>query len=314
MKPNDIIFNEFGRVRSGFRFILFLTAFIVLSIAVTLMIFGVAERVTGNARAFLGSRTGMLITSATSLFLATTLGWAFGKVLENLPLKALGWVFNRTWLKDFAIGMILGVLTISIAVVLAMPSGGIGLVFNSISSPNAIIWSFAASFLVFFVAAAFEEVLFRGYILQTLMRGNLTLLGILVTSLPFAFAHLGNPGANLISSVNTGLAGIWFGVAFLKTRSLWLAFGLHLSWNWFQGAFFGISVSGLTHIAPDPLFKTVDAGPDWLTGGAYGVEAGLVCTVSLLLSMAVIWFAPFLKPTDDMVALTSREIPQNGQA
>jgi membrane protease YdiL (CAAX protease family) len=244
--------------------------------------------------------------------IATGLGWLCGGLLEGLPPKALGWVFNRTWLKDYALGLLLGILTITLAVALAMPTGGISFIRNETSATNSILLTIVTSFIVFLVAAAFEEALFRGYILQTFIRADLAWFAILLTSLPFALAHLNNPNATWFSTINTALAGIWFGVAYLKTRSLWLAFGLHLAWNWFQGAIYGINVSGISQIAPDPLLRPVDQGPTWLTGGHYGIEGGLTCTIALIVSTAVIWFLPILRPTADMLALTSRENAKSG--
>lgn len=298
-------------MRSGWRFIIYLLSFLIISTIVGVLTFVITQALTGDAKAtFLGTPPGMAITAFISTIIATLLGWFYGKLLEDLPLKALGWVFNRTWLKDFLIGLFLGAITLTVAVIIAMPNGGVRLMRNQTSDTNAILMTILTSFGVFFIAAAFEEVLFRGYILQTLMRSKLALLGILLTSLPFAMAHLGNPSAGSISTLNTALAGIWFGIAYLKTRSLWLAFGLHLSWNWFQGAFYGINVSGLSQIAPDPLFRTIDQGPTWLTGGHYGIEGGITCTIALILSTVLIWFLPILKPTEDMLALTSQENPK----
>ena len=63
-----------------------------------------------------------------------------------------------------------------------------------------------------------------------------------------------------------------FGAAYLKTRTLWFPFALHFAWNWVQGAFLGITVSGLKQLITAPLFRATDAGPVWLTGGEYGIE------------------------------------------
>ena len=174
---------------------------------------------------------------------------------------------------------------------------------------QTILATLVSSFLIFFIGAAFEETLFRGYILQTLFRSNHIILGILVTSIPFAFAHLGNPNVSKIGIINTILAGIWFGIAYLKTRSLWLVFGIHLGWNWFLGAFYGINVSGLSEITPNPLFKAADYGPVWLTGGEYGIEGGIACTAAIIISTLIIWFLPIPTADEEMLALTSKENP-----
>ncbi len=311
MNNNPAFFNSVGRLRSGWRFAIFAFTFLSASIFVGFITLVATQIVTNDQKAtFLNTPWGFFITSAISTFLATLLGWLCGKLLEGLPFKALGWVFDKTWMKDYLLGMILGIATITLATILAMPAGGISFSFNQISGLNSILLTIATSFAVFFIAAAFEEVLFRGYILQTLARANLAWLGILLTSLPFAFVHLNNPNASLISSVNTGLAGVWLGLAYLKTRSLWLAFGLHLAWNWFQGAFFGLPVSGLSQMTPNPLLQSFDHGPIWLTGGEYGVEGGIVCTIALIASTAIIWYSPVFKPTEEMLALTNQENPK----
>ncbi|HRH45967.1 MAG TPA: type II CAAX endopeptidase family protein [Pyrinomonadaceae bacterium] len=309
---NDLFLNSVGRLRSGWRFAIFTALFFFFSIVLQVALFFTIQIITGDEKvSFLYTPQGLATTSLISTVLATILGWLCGKIFEDLPLKALGWVFNRTWLKDFLLGLILGGLSIAFAVLLAMPTDGISLVRNQTTEMNLIVWTLISSFGVFFIAAAAEEVMFRGYVMQTLFRAKLAWLGILLTSLPFALAHLGNPDANIISTINTGLAGIWFGIAYLKTRSLWFPFGLHLAWNWFQGAVFGINVSGISQIAPNPLLRAIDQGPTWLTGGHYGVEAGFVCTIALLVSMLLIWFLPTLKPTADMLALTDQENPKS---
>jgi membrane protease YdiL (CAAX protease family) len=309
----EIFFNEFDRLRSGWRFAVFCAVYVVLYIIANLFLTVFAHNLTGSAKAFFASPAGFIAGSLLALMIATGLGWLCGSLLEGLPPKALGWVFNRTWLKDYLWGLLLGILTITLAVGLAMPTGGISFIRNATSDTNAILLTIFSSFIVFFVAAAFEEALFRGYILQTFVRADLAFFAILLTSLPFALVHLNNPNATWFSTINTALAGIWFGLAYLKTRSLWLAFGLHLAWNWFQGAIYGINVSGISQIAPDPLLRAVDQGPTWLTGGHYGIEGGLTCTIALLVSTAVIWFLPVLQPTEEMLALTSRENAKRGK-
>ena len=140
--------------------------------------------------------------------------------------------------------------------------------------------------------------------LQTFSRAGLAWLAILLTSVFFAVVHSWNPNAGVIPILNTALAGVWFGSAYLKTRDLWLAFGIHLMWNWMQGAFFGIEVSGLTDITTAPLFKEIDHGPVWLTGENYGIEGGIATTIALIISTAAIHFLPILIPSDEMLALS----------
>jgi hypothetical protein len=168
----------------------------------------------------------------------------------------------------------------------------------------------ALSGLVFVVAALAEEALFRGYPLQTLTRAQLAVLGVLLTSVPFAAIHLQNPNvAKGFTFVNTALAGVWLAVAYLRTRSLWFPLGVHWSWNWALGSLFGLPVSGITRLAPNPLLQATDLGPAWLTGGSYGIEGGLACTVALVISTIFIWRTRLVSPQQDLKLLTSRENP-----
>jgi len=165
---------------------------------------------------------------------------------------------------------------------------------------------------VFSVAAAFEEVLFRGYLLQTFARSGLAWFAIAATAVIFGAVHSGNPNADLISTANTVLAGFWFGYAYLKTRDLWFVWGVHLMWNWMQGSIFGIEVSGLTAVTEHPILREIDHGPNWLTGGEYGVEAGVACTAAIIMSIILIRFIPWLKPDVEMSRLTGQPHAEPG--
>jgi membrane protease YdiL (CAAX protease family) len=302
---NQIFFNQFGRLRSGWRFVLFLLAFaffagllgLVIRETVLRLFVGIAEN---SLYPLIYPQFALLVGSIFT-------GWLCGKFLEGLPFRALGAWFTKNWLKDFSAGLILGAFSILFAAFLGMIFGGLRFQFNHTGGQTAILLTLGTSFTVFFIAAAAEEALFRGYIFQTFTRARLVLFGILLTSFLFATVHNGNPNANILSWLNTFLAGIWFAVAYLKTRNLWFVFGLHLAWNWLQGAILGINVSGITELTPAPLFQATDASPTWLTGGSYGLEAGIVCTIALIFSSLLIWFLPFLKPTEELLALTSEE-------
>jgi hypothetical protein len=131
--------------------------------------------------------------------------------------------------------------------------------------------------------------------LQTLDRSGFAWLAILLTSLFFGLVHAGNPSSTLFSTVNTILAGVWFSIAYLKTRDLWFVTGLHMMWNWTQGSIFGIEVSGLTNLASVSLLKEIDSGPTWLTGQTYGIEGGIACTIALIVSTITILAVPKMK-------------------
>ena len=309
MKPAEIFFNEFGRLRSGWRFIVFMLALFLLT--------GAVGGAIGAILIYLPiefSKSSLLGFLAPNLILLTVvifLGWLCGKLFEDLPFRALGAWFTSNWLKDFVLGNLLGAASIGLAALILAAFGATVFRFNQNAGQSAILLTLAVSFGVFSVGAAAEEAFFRGYILQTFTRAKLALFAVALTSLLFAAAHIGNQGANYLSFINTALAGVWFGAAYLKTRTLWMAFGLHLAWNLMQGAVFGISVSGINEITTAPLLQATNVGSDILTGGDYGIEGGVACTIALVISTLVIWFAPIFKPTEEMLKLTNEETQIN---
>ncbi|MEZ5345131.1 MAG: type II CAAX endopeptidase family protein [Pyrinomonadaceae bacterium] len=303
----EIFYNKYGRIRSGWRFIVFLLVFIPVF------------AVTGAAAGFLFSSLPIgfsenallarIIGSTLGIAVAVLLGWFCGKIFEGLPFRALGASFTKYWLKDLAGGILAGTLTLIVAVLIAVVFGGLSFKYNDSAGSTAILITLLMTLFIFVLGAAFEEVLVRGYIFQTLTRADLSWLAIILTSLFFASGHLGNPGSNVFSTINTALAGVWLGVAYLKTRTLWLVFGIHFAWNWVMGSFFGIEVSGLKELVPAPFLMEIDNGPVWITGGNYGLEGGIACTAALVISTIAIWYLPVFKPSEEMLELTSAEIP-----
>ena len=245
---------------------------------------------------FWGMVWSLLVGSIALLSSATLVGWACALVFERLRFRSLGWGLHRGWLKDVALGSLIGVASLLLAAGIAAATGGIRFSFNPSPAP-AIARTVIVTLIIFVIAGAAEEALFRGYPLQTCTRAKLAWVGVVITSVTFGVAHLGNPNASKgLPFINTVIAGVWLAVGYLRTRSLWLPVGLHWSWNWTQAALLGIPVSGNERFATAPLLHAMNAGPNWLTGGAYGIEGGLACTAALVVSTLVVWRTSWFQP------------------
>jgi membrane protease YdiL (CAAX protease family) len=285
-------------------------------LSVILVLFLVLIYKQEQAELFLKSSWGFLIQEFILLVSAIGVGYACQKMFEDLPPKALGWTRHPRWLRDWLIGSLFGAATLILAALVATAFGGFKFALSGAHAFPAVGVTLFLSLLIFIFAAASEEALFRGYPLQTLTRAQLIWLGIAITSLLFALVHQGNPNQDtskiirLMAFINTALAGVWLAVAYLRTRSLWLPLGLHWAWNWMMAAVLGLPVSGITEMTPNPLLRANDLGPAWLTGGAYGIEGGAACTVAILLSTIFIWRTKWLSATEEMLELTSHEIPK----
>ena len=131
-----------------------------------------------------------------------------------------------------------------------------------------------------------EELLSRGYWLQNLEDGLGLPAALAISSILFALAHLANPHVSLMPILGLTAAGLFMAYGYLTTRQLWLPIGLHIGWNFFEGPVFGFPVSGTTD-----FFRLLDLsrhGPGFLTGGAFGPEAGLIQYPILLLGVWLI--------------------------
>lgn len=130
------------------------------------------------------------------------------------------------------------------------------------------------SILLLFGAVG-EEMLFRGYAFQILVKGMGPFATILPMSVLFGLAHSGNLNFGPLALFNTILWGVVLGYSFLRSGDLWLPIGLHFGWNWTL-PLLGVNLSGFTMNVTGYVMHWT-AKPLW-SGGAYGPEGGLFTT------------------------------------
>jgi membrane protease YdiL (CAAX protease family) len=311
MDLKQVFINSARRLRSGWRLLIFVSIFCVLTLffgAVTKAVFEVAVRFVPSSG--LAHYLETFIFRLIFLLVALLAGFICTRFLEGLPWRALGLWLHARWARDFLFGSIIGIASLTLATAIARAGGGLSFTISPRAMLVKVLQTLVFSGLLFILAALAEEALFRGYPLQTLTRANLAWLGVFLTSVPFAAIHLHNPNvAAGFTFINTALAGVWLAVAYLRTRSLWFPLGVHWAWNWALGSLFGLPVSGISNLAPNPLLRGTDLGPAWLTGGSYGIEGGLACTITLIVSTIFILRTRLVNATPEMKALTSQENP-----
>jgi membrane protease YdiL (CAAX protease family) len=313
----DIFYNKAGRLRSGWRLAVFTVALFALSTGLFLVVgFTLARLLPEESfkRLFAEGDLGFILQSVLTYVPAALVAWGCGHVLEDLPWRALGWARHRGWLRDAIFGLVVGGAAVCVAAAAGALAGGYHFRYNAGAGAYAFARTLASSGLVFLLGAAGEEMTFRGYPLQTLMRSWPIVPALLFSSITFGLVHLANPNvAPVFTLVNTALAGAWLAVAYWRTRSLWFPLGLHFGWNWVQGSFLGSPVSGITRISPDPLLSFADAGPEWIGGGAYGIEGGAACTLAIALATVFVWRTRLLQATPELRHYTDGENPNPEQ-
>jgi len=177
-------------------------------------------------------------------------------------------------------GALLGAATIGTASVLLL-----AIHMLQIEPTAAGSWWAAAggSALTLLPAAFFEELLMRGFAFAVLRRAGGWRLALIVTSVVFGLLHAWNPGADAESIVAVIVAGFFLGGILLATGSLYAAGAAHFAWNWVMAGALHIAVSGIPSSQPD--YRTIETGPDWLTGGPWGPEGGLAAVAAMFVAI-----------------------------
>lgn len=282
-----VLYGPHG-VRAGWRIALWMGAWLFLLSAGFLALGGA------------GVRLGLEVSTAVELACALGAGWGVLKLVDRRPIGALGYAADPAAPRDSLLGFGVGAAAITLAVGVLTVAGTVRWVADSGSWPEYVA-TLAQALLVYAVAAAAEEAIFRGYVFQALVQGVGAWPAVLGTSVLFALAHLQNPSVTAVALANIFLAGVMLGWAYLRTRSLWFCTAVHLGWNWMMSAALDFPVSGL--IRDTPLYDVRTVGPRWMTGGDFGPEGGIVATFVIAGLIALLLWAPWLRESPRMRAL-----------
>lgn len=208
--------------------------------------------------------------------------------LDRRSIVSLGLKLNGQALFDLFIGILIALPVMSLVFAIAWAAHW--LTFEGFAwqvDPVRLVLKETLLILLAFVLGGWsEELLIRGYYLQTLESGLNTFGAVFLSSAVFGILHLGNAGATWSSVLGLSLFGALLAYGYLRTRQLWLPIGLHIGWNLFQGVIFGFPVSGIDAYR---LTRITITGPELWTGGSFGPEAGLVILPGLVLGAMLIW-------------------------
>lgn len=132
-------------------------------------------------------------------------------------------------------------------------------------------------------SSIYEELLFRGLLFGAVEQWFGSWAALVVSSLVFGLTHLINPQGTMEGALFIAVeAGILLAAAYMLTRRLWVSIGFHMAWNYTQSAIFSGIVSG--NEPQQGLIRSTVNGPNWLTGGSFGLESSvlalLLCTTT----------------------------------
>jgi CAAX protease family protein len=260
-------------LRAGWRLLIFHAVSLALSAPPLLLL----QRSMGEGAKF---GLGALI-AADSIYLVTTLGaiWVMTRIerrrFADYGIPRIGELLGRRFGWGAAIGF--GAVVAVAAAVWA--GGGLrieGIEAGSTVALGAIGWLFGTLLI-----ALFEELFFRGYFLSTLAEGIGFWPAAVLQSLYFGWVlhYLEKDNETLLDGWSVSL--IVFLLCWTIARSGDIAWAIGFHWTFNFTSFFLVGSPNTAFGGPvEPhLLRSTFSGPDWLTGGATGLEASVMTTI-----------------------------------
>jgi membrane protease YdiL (CAAX protease family) len=278
--------NGSGRplIKQGWlRALLYIIALIVLSgIVLIIYILGLHKgNLDASAMQSLVKGDNLLIFTFFLFVLTLLITYVFRRWIDRKTIISLGLNFNG-YASDAIAGVGLAVFIMGASSLLLKATGHLKWM-DFILDPRALFLAFGSIVLVGF----YEELIFRGYILNNLMDSFPKWLALLISALLFAVLHGSFIG--LFSLINGLIMGLILGLNYIYTRNLWFSICFHIVWKFMEAPVLGFSGND----SFQTLLQTELNGDINITGGANGLEGSVILMAVALLSALV--FCLFLQ-------------------
>lgn len=268
-----------NRLRALFRIVSLIIVASILTLFVALLADNFSELFEKSVLNFL-----IMLAILAAIYLV-------GKYIDKRAWPEFG--ITLLPMQQFLYGALLGSLLVTIILLVQYFLGWLTIEeihFNKFPS-YAFGLVFLGQVFRYVCGSVFEEAFSRGYLLLNLAEGlvgrisrkQAAMIAYLLTASIFGLLHLANDNASWLSSINLILIGLLFGWTVVKTGKLHFAIGLHAFWNIFQNNVFGFANSGKASIVS--LYTFDNSGPLLWTGGPFGIEGGLICTITIVLAL-----------------------------
>jgi membrane protease YdiL (CAAX protease family) len=271
LNPRSFFLAADGRLHPPWRILLFLLLCASCIFVVTLALNPLLRALDGA----IGIRgAGSAYGTTIALLLAH---WMTFRSFDERPAAFVGLDRSAARTPTMLHGWILGAAPIALATLALIALG----LLDVVPAPAGSWLASAIQISLLLVPAAlYEELLARGYIFATLREWLGWPAAIALTSAGFGLMHVPNPGENWLPIFVVTLAGVYLGAVLMATRSLYAAWMAHWAWNTVMAVGLHIAVSGLPFATP--WYRTVEDGPDWITGGEWGPEGGVAAAMGML--------------------------------
>jgi hypothetical protein len=233
-----------------------------------------------------GEQWSPLVEQAMLVFLLL-LGYAglgFSLNRQMYPISAQGLPRRPGWLTEAGQGLSVGWAVVVFCAAVMSVGGGIAIRFSG--GLRAWVW-FAVDAAFFALAALAEEISFRGYAFQRFARAVGSFGAVIGFSALYAFLQFQEPGSSRASIGVAVALSLLLSTAYLRTRALWVSWGINFAWKASRALLFGLAVSGVNSHSPvvhgDPM------GPFWLTGDGFGLDGSWLAFFVFLAAIPIVY-------------------------
>jgi uncharacterized protein len=211
--------------------------------------------------------------------------WDSGSTARQIPQRAGPAPQVPGWPREAGLGLATGWAIALVCVLPCSPSSEASPSFSFSSPPPGS--GFLADAAFFALAALAEEIAFRGYGFQRFERAVGPIGAASALPPTYAIVQALTHGASHASFAVSVAFSLLLSSAYLRTRALWLSWGLNFGWKASRALLFGLAVSGIN--SHSPIVQGDPMGPFWLTGGGYGLDASWFTFIILLLALPFVF-------------------------
>lgn len=224
----------------------------------------------------------IMIPTLISTVFGTLASMFYCRMVEMRPLRSMG-MRKEKMIRHYFIGFGVGALMMTVITLLTVVTGANKLKFSG--SPDLLL--IFMYFVGFFFQGMSEEFIFRGYLMTTVGSSHHTAAAVAISAIAFGLAHGGNSGLTVVAMINLILFGVFAAFYIIAFGDIWGACAMHSVWNFMQGNFYGISVSGT--LRTESVFECEQvSGHGFLTGGKFGIEGSIFTTIVLAAALYIV--------------------------
>lgn len=228
----------------------------------------------------------MILVQLFGTIILAAIAFIAVRFIEGRSLRSMGFTKNKAPLYYLA-GLGIGLAAFSASLLMAVVTGNAEFAGTGrIASPVM----YAAICIGWILQGAEEEIVCRGWLMSSLSAKMPMWAAVVINSAFFSVMHLFNSGFSVLASINILLIGIVLSLIAVRFNNIWISCAFHSVWNWVQGNFYGLPVSGMSTGSSVLRFEL--SGSDLWTGGRFGIESGLGATIVSVVLIALLLLIP----------------------